>query len=86
MRSIYKHFPHYASLVAVLLAGSILFIIFSYSKYLEAAIGISLALSYVSWGLIHHYLHRDLHFSVFVEYVVVASLGLVIIFSLIFRA
>jgi hypothetical protein len=86
MRNIIRHLPHYTSLVAILLAGTILFIIFSYSSYLEAAIAISLALSYVTWGIIHHYLHHDLHFSVFVEYVAVAALGLVIIFSLIFRA
>ena len=86
MRSITRHFPHYASLFAVLLAGMVVILVFSYDRYLQAAGATSMAFSYIVWGIIHHYLHKDLDLSVFVEYVAVASLGLVIIFSLLFRA
>lgn len=47
---------------------------------------IAVAVAYVTWGIIHHFIHRDLYLAVVIEYLAVASLGLVIIFSLILRS
>jgi hypothetical protein len=86
MKRIAKHLPHYLSLVGILIAGVVGFIVFSYERGFQIAVAIGLALAYVAWGIIHHAIHRDLHLSVVVEYIVVASLGLVVMLSLIFRA
>lgn len=86
MKSFMKHLPHYLALIGVLVAGFVLFWVFSYDKAFQIAVAIALAVSYVAWGVVHHYIHRDLHLSVIIEYIVIASLGLVVILSLIFRA
>ena len=43
------------------------------------------AKKYIFWGIIHHNIHGDLRLSVFLEYVVIAVLGMVLLFSLLFR-
>ena len=84
MKKYAKHFPHYLSLVGLFAVGLIGFLLFSYDRNFQIAITIAIAISYVVWGLVHHHIHKDLHLSVVVEYIVVAALGLVIVFSLVF--
>ena len=86
MKKFIKDLPHYLSLAGILAAGIIGFMVFSYERVFLIAVAIGLALAYVAWGIIHHAIHRDLYLSVVVEYIVVASLGLVVILSLIFQA
>lgn len=81
-----KHFSHYLSLIGVFAAGVIGIYLFSYDQYLQMAVVAAVAAAYVAWGVVHHWLHRDLYPSVIVEYLVVAILGVVLVFSLIFRA
>ena len=81
-----KHIQHYLPLLGILAFGLFGFLIFSYDKAFQLIILIALAVAYVFWGLIHHYLHDDLYLLVIIEYIAVATLGLVIAFSLILRA
>jgi len=81
MKSFKKHIPHYISLFARVLG----FYLFSYDKSFQIGVAIALAGSYVSWGIIHHVIHKDIYLSVILEYVAVAILGLVMILSLILR-
>jgi low affinity Fe/Cu permease len=83
MKKFSKHLPHYLSLIGIFVVGLIGIILFSYEKAFQIAIIVAVALSYVSWGIIHHWIHKDLHLSVVIEYVVVATLGLVVALSLI---
>jgi hypothetical protein len=85
MKDLAKHLPHYIVLFGILLAGFTGLVLFSYSKNFQVGIAIATAASYVSWGIVHHYMHKDLHFEVFVEYLAMAILGLTILFSLILR-
>lgn len=85
MKQVAKDLPHYMLLGGVLLAGFAGLIIFSYDKNFQVAVALATGISYVAWGLIHHYIHRDLHFEVFIEYAAVALLGIVVLFSLILR-
>jgi len=85
MKNFAQHLPHYLTLLGLLAVGAIGFIFFSYDRIFQIAVLIALAASYVIWGIVHHYLHRDLHLAVVIEYLVVAALGLVIVFSLLFR-
>lgn len=86
MRSIARHLPHYMALFGLLLAGFAGFIIFSYDKSFQTAVAVATAVGYVLWGVVHHFLHKDLHIETVVEYIAVASLGLIILFSLVIRS
>lgn len=85
MKTFFKHLPHYTLLFGILLAGFGGLILFSYDKNFQIAISIALAISYVSWGVVHHFLHKDLHIETFIEYIAIAALGLIILFSLVIR-
>ncbi len=86
MKRATKHLLHYLPLIAVFLAGLLAFWLFSYNRVFQIIVAVVVAVSYVVWGVIHHAIHKDLYLSTVVEYIVIASLGLIIIFSLIFRA
>lgn len=73
------------ALFGILLAGFAGLILFSYDKNFQIAVALALSLAYVAWGVTHHYLHKDLHIETFFEYLAVAVLGFVIIFSLVLR-
>lgn len=85
MRTFARHLPHYLALFGILIAGFAGLILFSYDKKFQTAVAIATAVSYVFWGITHHALHRDLYIETVIEYIVIASLGLTIIFSLIIR-
>lgn len=85
MKNFAKHLPHYFVLFGMLAAGIAAFALFSHDRGFQTIVAAAVAASYVAWGIVHHAIHRDLYFSVVVEYLAVASLGLVIVFSLIIR-
>ncbi len=89
MREIFKdireHSGHYLVLVFILIFGALAFLY--YQRFPQAQI-VSLFLTasfYVLWGIIHHYLEGDLHLRIILEYVAVALLGFLVLFSLINR-
>ncbi len=86
MKSFAKHLPHFITLIGILFAGFAGLILFSYDKYFQLSIAVATALSYISWGVVHHILHKDLHWEVVVEYIAIAALGFTIIFSLLIRS
>jgi len=83
-RRITKHLPHYISLLGILAGGVLAFWYFSYDKAFQASVVIAVAASYVTWGIVHHSIHRDLHLSVVIEYFAFALLGAVLVLALIF--
>jgi hypothetical protein len=85
MKHFARHLPHYFLLIGILFFGFGGLILFSYDRTFQVGIAIATAVSYVFWGIIHHHLHRDLHLEVVVEYIAVACLGLVVLFSIISR-
>ena len=86
MKQFTKHLKHYLPLLGILIIGGVGFVTFGYDREFQAAIVISTALGYFVWGLIHHFLHRDLYIEVVLEYLAIAVLGIVVVFSLLFRA
>lgn len=76
---------HYLPLVSIFLAGIAGCIIFSSDKFFQASIIVATASAYVVWGIVHHYLHHDLQFSVVVEYMLIAALGLLITLSVLLQ-
>ena len=86
MKRIAKHLPHYMPLLGIFALAVVAFLMSSYDKAFLIGVSIAVATSYVAWGVVHHSIHKDLHLSVVVEYVAVAGLGLVIVFSLLLRS
>lgn len=82
----YAHLPHYLPLIGIFTAGILAFWIFSYDKQFQSGVAISLAVSHVIWGIVHHHIHKDLSLGVFLEYLAVAIFGLVVVLSVIFRS
>jgi len=72
-------------LFGLLLAGFAGLIIFSYDKVFQLSSTLALVCSYIAWGIVHHHLHRDLRIETIIEYMVVAILGLVMVFSILIR-
>jgi len=86
MKHITLQIQHYLPLVALIVAGSFGFVYFSYDRFFQASVTLATAVGYFTWGMVHHHLHRNLHFSVVLEYLAIAIIGVVVVFSLIFRA
>ena len=86
MKRIIKNLPHYLSLLGIFVVGILAFVFFSYDPAFKIAVIISIAVSYVVWGIMHHYLNKDLYLEVVLEYIAVAVLGLIIVFSLILES
>ena len=84
MKKVARDIQHYVPLIGIFLAGLYGFYLFSYDKVFRGVVAIAMAVAYVFWGLVHHHIHKDLYFSVVIEYVAFAVLGLIIIFSLLF--
>lgn len=85
MESIKKHLPHYISLIGIFIAALTGFYVFSYDRFFQIGIVVAASCAYVSWGVIHHTIHKDICLSVVIEYITVAILGMVMAFSLIYR-
>jgi fatty acid desaturase len=77
---------HYSALVVMMniLIGAYLFL--GFNRTYQMIIVLTAGIAYVFWGIIHHHLNDDLHLKVLAEYVLVALLAELIIFSLILRA
>lgn len=81
-----EHIQHYSSLIGILIVTVAGYFVFSFSKEYQLALITAASLAYVTWGITHHYIHKDLSIQVIIEYMVVASLGFVLGVSVIFRA
>ena len=77
-----RHFPHYVVLLGIFTVALFGFSVFSWDRAFRIAIVIAISASYVSWGIVHHFLHDDLYPEVVVEYVGIALLGSVLAITL----
>lgn len=83
MNKFLKHLPHYISLIGIFIAGVLGFLLYPFDKNFQIGLAVALSVSYVSWGVIHHALHKDISMAVVFEYVAISILGLTIMISLI---
>ncbi|MDO8488417.1 MAG: hypothetical protein Q7S31_03860 [bacterium] len=83
----FAHHPlHYFTLLCILLAGLWGIFWFDYNRILQLGIVVSLGVSYIVWGIVHHWYHGDLHVKIVLEYVLVAIMAVLIFASLVIRA
>jgi hypothetical protein len=79
-----NHIQHYVPLFTIFIVGIGAFVFFPYDRSFQIAVTIAVACGYISWGIIHHYLHGDLKAYIVAEYTAIAILGVVVIFSLLY--
>lgn len=75
-----KHSWYYAGLVSVALLGLIVLVMSSFDRTMQMSVVVLLSFFYVVWGLLHHYMHHDLHAKIVLEYVLMGVLGVSIAF------
>lgn len=85
VRKFVSDFAHFFPLIIILVIGGILLVLFSFNVSYQAVTAGVVSLLYILWGIIHHAIHKDLDAVVVIEYVLVASLGLIIIYSMLFN-
>ena len=76
------HMYYYLSLAIVILLGG--FLVFVSSPYIQLQILFTIitAVIYITWGIIHHLLHHDLHTKIVVEYLLIGGLVVAVAFFL----
>lgn len=83
----FAHHPlHYFTLLCIMLIGLWGIFWFSYSRPVQLGIILSMSVSYIVWGIVHHAHHKDLHIKVVYEYILVALFSVLIFASLIFHS
>lgn len=86
IHDIKTHSQHYLVLLVILNLGIGLFYFFRFNPIYQVMIVLATSLTYVLWGIIHHWLEGDLHLKIVLEYFLLALLADLLIFSLLFRA
>jgi hypothetical protein len=72
-------------LIGIFAAGFLAFFLFSYDRNFQASTVISVAVAHVTWGFVHHYIHKNLSIQIFIEYLTVAALVAAVILSVMFQ-
>ncbi len=78
-----KHFGYYLSLSTILLLGLLLTFLAAPKIQLQIIIILLTIFFYVLWGILHHLINHELTPKIMVEYVLIGTLGVSILFFLI---
>lgn len=77
------HFFHYILLLVIILAGLAIFWAIPYQPESRFWIITALCAIYVLWGIGHHVaIHRHIHPTIVVEYVLIATLAVILIYGI----
>jgi hypothetical protein len=80
---IFKYPLEYLSLGLFFILSAVIFFVFSYDPHSQRRVVYVTAAGYLFWSLFHHYRRGDLHFSIIMEYIILAILAIVVaIFTL----
>lgn len=75
-----KHLGYYLSFLAICFVSIFLIFHNNGDKNVVLLFVSLFAASYVVWGVLHHMVHHSVNLRIVVEYIVVAALGVAIIF------
>lgn len=78
-----EHIGYYLSMIIMVSLGIFLALQASYNLRLQVTIIVVTAFWYVLWGIAHHVIEHDLSSKIVVEYVLIGSLGMSIMFFLV---
>lgn len=75
-----RHGFYWLSLIIFASLGIFLFSLLSQDKRLQFVIILTITYIYIIWGILHHWFHHDLTAKIVVEYILMGSLGISIVF------
>jgi hypothetical protein len=78
-----EHFIHFVVLVIMLSVASVTILYYQSDRMVEVYLTIAMAAAYVLWGIVHHLKIGDLHGKIVAEYILMATLGSMILLSVI---
>ena len=79
----HKHL-HMVVLFVILGFSLFTFTLLGGKRDLQFLVGFMSALSYIMWGIIYHVIEHDLYPRVVLEYVLVATVGMVLLYTVLF--
>ena len=74
---------NYAVLFLILCGGVLSFFWVRSNPALQLLIGIVTSISYVLWGILHHYMDHTLHKKIMVEYLLIGAIAIVLLATVI---
>lgn len=80
LKEIKKHYKNYLILGIIFIISAILIFHFrsTFNAHQERRVVYVTAALYLAWSLYHHYKRGDLHFSIFLEYILLAIFAVII--------
>lgn len=78
-----RHIGYYLLLLLILIMGALLITQNQYGKNFQMVAAAMTTFCYIIWGIVHHYLHHDISAKIVIEYVLMGSVGLTVIFFLV---
>lgn len=73
-----RHLWYYIVTICIFTLGLVLIAVNDHDSKLQALLIAMTATCYFTWSLLHHYVHHELHLRVVIEYILIASLGVVL--------
>ncbi len=70
---------HYIVLLLILSGGIAAFYYAAPNVTFQFLIGLFTAFAYIVWGAVYHFLKKDLHMRVMVEYVLISAIAVVLL-------
>lgn len=78
-----KHLGYYFSLLAILFLGLIVTLLAAPNIKFQSIIIVITVVFYVVWGILHHFVNHELTTKIVVEYVLIGTFGISILFFMI---
>lgn len=75
---IYLKLLQFFILAGLLFAGDYAINLFRGDYILQFLVAGIVSLGYAVWGIVYHIIHRDLHFKVMVEYMLISLVGIML--------
>lgn len=83
MRKKESYFGHFVILLLMLFVGAGLIMWFKSDKATQMMLVWAMPVIYVLWGVVHHFKVGDLHPKIVAEYLLIALLGGLVVFSVV---
>lgn len=79
-KKLHSHIGYSISLFLILAFGLILVFFSSPNRPLQMVEITIVTISYIFWGILHHLVNHDLNMQIVIEYILVGSIGLSMVF------
>lgn len=75
MSKIAQQIPYYIPILAIFVLAFLGFTLFPFDRRFQIAVLVAAGAAHVVWGIVYHYIHKDLTFTLILEYIVIATFG-----------